>query len=621
MTYKVAFLTFDWNYMMMTGLLKGIRTRLGREKDVRFYVFNALARYLDEQIEEGALEIFNLCHLQDYDGILLQGNSSWPVAQRQRIVDAAYALGIPAVSVNYPLDHAVYVGTDNYGAMFEMVKHVIQVHHARRIYYASGLQSSYESQQRELGFLDACRQYGIEDAMVVSHGWQEPDGAKAAAFCLANGLPDALICANDSAARGAADWFAAHGIRIPQDILLTGFDGQNSSEDKFPQITTMFRDYEKIGEQAAGAIISLMKEKKKISSVYVPARLVLHDSCGCNSEQEDPSYLVNAYGVLMREAHRFLRIQSHDLPALSAAANLVELLKELEKEVSHAGLNHLALLLDQSYLENYENPDNCRHYSHTLNLMVWAPADDHTVEADSVYHCYGQVESSQILPEEMLQLSNFYLVLPLRSNRLAIGIVVLPEIPEMMEYGFLAMYLSMIENALENVRRKVVMTKHNQLLDDLYLHDSLTGFFNRFGLEKYGSMHYKEVLAKYGRVYVAFIDIDHMKQINDTYGHKAGDEAISTASRIIRLAVDRDAFLMRYGGDEFVAVCQAPVKEAIEKVCASVLKKEKTRLKGLSVGEVCIEDAVPLDQAIARADDYMYQTKHSHDGMVVNVAR
>ncbi|MCH4021560.1 MAG: hypothetical protein LKE61_11860 [Erysipelotrichaceae bacterium] len=97
MTYKVAFLTFDWNYMMMTGLLKGIRTRLGREKDVRFYVFNAIARYLDEQIEEGALEIFNLCHLQDYDGILLQGNSSWPVAQRQRIVDAAYALGIPAV--------------------------------------------------------------------------------------------------------------------------------------------------------------------------------------------------------------------------------------------------------------------------------------------------------------------------------------------------------------------------------------------------------------------------------------------------------------------------------------------------------------------------------------------
>ena len=134
-------------------------------------------------------------------------------------------------------------------------------------------------------------------------------------------------------------------------------------------------------------------------------------------------------------------------------------------------------------------------------------------------------------------------------------------------------------------------------------------------------MHYKEVLAKYGRAYVAFIDIDHMKQINDTYGHKAGDEAISTASQIIRLAVDRDAFVMRYGGDEFVAVCQAPVKEAIEKVCASVLKKEKTRLNGLSVGEVCIDDAVPLDQAIARADDYMYQTKHSHDGMVVNVAR
>jgi diguanylate cyclase (GGDEF)-like protein len=321
--------------------------------------------------------------------------------------------------------------------------------------------------------------------------------------------------------------------------------------------------------------------------------------------QEDTTHFVNTYGGLMREVHRFLRIQSHDLPAMSAAADLPGLLKEL----------------DQNYLENYENPDSCRHYSHTLSLAAWAPAKDQTIAPDPVTHIYTQVDAEKILPDELRHLSNFYLILPLRSNRLAIGIVVLPEIPQMMEYGFLAMYLSMIENALENVRGRTVMTQHNQQLDDLYIHDSLTGFFNRFGLEKYGSVHYKKVLAKYGKAYVAFIDIDHMKQINDTYGHKAGDEAISTASRIIRMAVDRDAFGMRYGGDEFVAVCQSPVKEAIEKVCASVLKKEKTRLKGLSVGEVCIEGAVPLDQAIARADDCMYQTKHSHDGLFVNATR
>ncbi|MEE8807492.1 MAG: GGDEF domain-containing protein [Lactimicrobium sp.] len=623
MQYKVAFLTFDWNYMMMTGLLKGIRTRLGVEKDVTFYVFNALARYLDEEIEEGSLEIFNLCRLSDYDGILIQGNVSWPVEQRQHIVNAAHALGIPVISVNYPLDNAVYVGTDNYTAMADMTEHVISVHHARKIYYASGRVDSQESIQRERGFLDTCHKAGIagDDCRVVSHGWNEENGAAAAKYCLEHEMPDALVCANDTAARGALKYFEKHGIQVPQDLIVTGFDGQPAGYEKKPEVTTMVRDFERIGAMAASTIISMMKGEKTPSCVYVPAHLHVKDTCGCERPKEDTAALINAYGCLLSEVHRFLRVQSHDLPGMGAASNLIDLEKELEKDVSHAGLDHFALLLDQNYLENYENPDGCRHYSHTLCLGAWSPAEDHSLIPDPVEHIYARIDSDQILPKELLQLSNFYLIMPLRLNHLSIGIVVLPEIPDIMENGFLAMYLSMIENALENVRRKTVMTKRNQQLDDLYIHDSLTGFFNRFGLEKYGNVHYEKTLSDCGKVYVAFIDIDRMKQINDRYGHRAGDEAICTASRIIRMAVDQKAFLMRYGGDEFVAICQAPVKDAIEAVCASVLSKEKTHLKGLSVGEICVQQQMPLDQAIARADDCMYREKHSHDGLLVNAGR
>lgn len=621
MTYKVAFLTFDWNYMTMTGLLKGIRTRLDQEKDVTFYVFNALARYLDEQIEEGSLEIFNLCRLSDYDGILIQGNSSWPLQQRQHVANAAYALGIPVVSVNYPLQHACYVGTDNYQAMAEMTAHVIEEHHAKKIYYASGLQTSFESIQRERGFLDTCARYGIDDCRVVSHGWLEENGRQAASFCLENGMPDALVCANDTNARGAIEELLAHGIHVPDDLIVTGFDGQTVCYEKSPEITTMVRDYERIGARAAAVIVDLIRNKKEMECVYVPAEPALRDSCGCRKGRIHDEGLIDAYGRVTGEVHRFLRVQSYDLPAMNAAASLCDLEKEIEKDVSRAGLDRFALLLDQNYLDNYENPDCCRHYSHTLSLCAWASASERMPMTDPHGHVYARVDAEKILPDTLLNLSSFYLILPLRLNHLSIGIVVLPEIPDIMEYGFLAMYLSMLENALENVRRKTVMTRRNKQLDDLYIHDSLTGFFNRFGLEKYGARQYRRVLAKYGKAYVAFIDIDHMKQINDFYGHAAGDEAICTASRIIRLAVDHDAFLMRYGGDEFVAVCQTPVKEAIEAVCASVLSKEKTHLKGLSVGEICAQVDLPLDQAIVMADDCMYREKHRHDGLLVNGAR
>ena len=82
--------------------------------------------------------------------------------------------------------------------------------------------------------------------------------------------------------------------------------------------------------------------------------------------------------------------------------------------------------------------------------------------------------------------------------------------------------------------------------------DTLTGLFNRRHFFKLAHQEF-ERSQRYDRpLALMMLDIDHFKQINDTYGHLAGDEVLRTVARIMRDTLRRVDLLARYGGEEFV---------------------------------------------------------------------
>lgn len=74
MTYHFAYITFDWNYEHSYNLLQGMQKYVHENKIIKFTVFNALAKYIDQQVDVSALEILHLPTLSNYDGIIIQGN-------------------------------------------------------------------------------------------------------------------------------------------------------------------------------------------------------------------------------------------------------------------------------------------------------------------------------------------------------------------------------------------------------------------------------------------------------------------------------------------------------------------------------------------------------------------
>ncbi|MBW7921848.1 MAG: EAL domain-containing protein [Rubellimicrobium sp.] len=98
-------------------------------------------------------------------------------------------------------------------------------------------------------------------------------------------------------------------------------------------------------------------------------------------------------------------------------------------------------------------------------------------------------------------------------------------------------------------------------------HDALTGLANRAELGRFMDETLRSATASGEQVAVLRLDIDHFKEINDTHGHQAGDEALVCVAQRLRAALRRSDMVARVGGDEFVVICPAvPDLAALERL-------------------------------------------------------
>lgn len=114
--------------------------------------------------------------------------------------------------------------------------------------FVNGLKTSAEAQARAQGFRDACAHLGIKDVRFYQANWQMEAGVVTAKkiLCQRFDLPDVIFCCNDDLAVGVSQTLQEAGIRVPEDVLITGFDNREIGQRATPRITTIDRDYRTI---------------------------------------------------------------------------------------------------------------------------------------------------------------------------------------------------------------------------------------------------------------------------------------------------------------------------------------------------------------------------------------
>jgi two-component system, cell cycle response regulator len=209
------------------------------------------------------------------------------------------------------------------------------------------------------------------------------------------------------------------------------------------------------------------------------------------------------------------------------------------------------------------------------------------------------------------------LCVPMVSAELrAIGVVTI-EISEKRHFDFEAMQnLRMLSTVL-------ALSMDNAALFAQVLKDGLTGVYVR----KYGETRLTEELARIrrypGSVAIIFLDIDRFKDINDHFGHQAGDEVLRELARVIQACLRQDLDLVcRYGGDEFIVIVPNATSdqalEVAERIRSECLKRFSLEpFTGLPVsvaGGVAVADyQTPLsaEELFGRADRMLYRAKQT----------
>lgn len=162
--------------------------------------------------------------------------------------------------------------------------------------------------------------------------------------------------------------------------------------------------------------------------------------------------------------------------------------------------------------------------------------------------------------------------------------------------------------------------------------DALTGLANRRAMQERGREELKRAKRFGAPVSVILCDLDRFKNINDRYGHEAGDAALVQAAHVLREALRESDALGRWGGEEFIAVLPASTVDGAMEVAERMrIAIERTRLPGLGQGTTIslgvatrtqIADPVAAwDSMVKEADQSLYRAKREGRNRVVSGTR
>lgn len=179
---------------------------------------------------------------------------------------------------------------------------------------------------------------------------------------------------------------------------------------------------------------------------------------------------------------------------------------------------------------------------------------------------------------------------------------------------------------LGSMARAAVQMQNN--LCDMVDRDALTGLLNRrYGNQQLEKMQERTIRG--GRVFtVALGDIDLFKRVNDTYGHKAGDEVLKNVSACLNRNVEGKGVAIRWGGEEFLLVLEnmeaGEALTAIEKISEEIrnmvtISEEKWIKVTMTFGVMQVEKKMEVTELIRLADEKLYYGKRNGRNQIVTV--
>lgn len=599
-----------WQEVYAQVILNGIENEI-KDIDVEIHVINAYGSEVDYFKKE--LEIFLLADVRQYDGVMMLFNGVGTVECLEKYTTECMKYNIPAVSIDLKAPGIAYCGIENYKSMYAITEHLIKEHQVSKLYYIGGPKEHPDSIERGQAFLDCLKDYNLEPYGYSYHGFMRSSGRNAYEEIKNSGkeMAEAYVCANDYCALGFCYAAKEDGFIPPEDFLITGFDNQPEGKNYFPSISSVNRNLEGLGGQSILHLLDIIDGKAAYDSEkYVSGIVVNGGSCGCEKDRNLSAQYLELNDVLMKRNENDT-LQKGARERLCGNDTFEQYQEELRQCISQKGLVDFRIALNKYIFQN----DCSKNTGYDDVIDVYGA---------NTYTLINRLDG--LIPDDFRDdTTKIYWFGTLHCKDKTLGYSIFKYCSFMLDFQYHRTLNETASLAVENIRQAMILKEVNQKLEGLYIKDSLTGLYNRFGYNTFAGTMYKN---NSGKVYIVFIDMDGLKIMNDTYGHDIGDLALKGIAEAIKNIYTDTDIKVRMGGDEFLVVgpyVNEMELDKKEKLMRDYLKEYTKRVNlplelEVSIGHSHADGftnmgCTGLEAILQKADTKMYeqkQTKKNH---------
>lgn len=453
---------------------------------------------------------------------------------------------------------------------------------------------------------------------------------------------DAILCANDLMAVGCTKALKEFGMELPKDCKIIGFDETTHAIKNSPRLSTVDQGMFEQGFLGAELMWEKLNGKEIPKASLLPVTPIYRQSCGCISLDNTEDVFMNAEGELCTKNETLKnRVVSNGeyfnfLSEIDNIYTLFDLVKaqntlqqfyfDFPYLMDIAELDAAAVFFTDEPIHLEREDDFV--IPEKLNLSIFI---DKTQEISDFE------PGISFNPSETLQLQKLFgdkpgnfIINPIFSGKNQYGLIIVKLCTT--AYAVYNVFLKIISNAitqayeytqslLENkklLNQNEELSQDNSNLAQLSTTDELTKVLNRRGFMEIGQRSIDMAIDMKAEGLVFFADMDGLKKINDTYGHKMGDRAIKVMASVLTKVLRANDVVGRLSGDEFAAVTvgmnitqEQQVRDKIAKLFQIETQSKKFPFQlSCSIGAVEFTSAHKnLRTLLTTADQRLYMEK------------